>query len=104
MINNEKEIESKKSLPLWTRNKYLVLMNDWATKSTCFDGLPSIGRSEEWYWKLIWLIIFFGMTGYCGYSLGLSILDYYNYDVNTEITIKRQASIEFPTVNHIKLL
>lgn len=94
--------EQKKSI--LHRNKYLAVLNDWATKSTCFDGIPSIGRSEEWHLKLIWMILFLVALAYCGYSLTTNLTDYFDYDVSTQITIQRQSSIEFPTVREKKTI
>lgn len=86
------------SQPIWLRNKYLSVINDWAANSTCFDGIPSIGRSEEWYWKLIWILSFLGLTVYCSFSLTNNVVKYFDYETTTQIKIKRQPVIEFPTV------
>lgn len=98
MTEKKNEEKNPPPHPIWKRNKYLALLNDWAGNSTCFDGIPSIGKAEEWFWKLIWIVVFLGMTGYCTYSLIIYLDDYFQYDITTEISIERLASIQFPTV------
>lgn len=98
MIENKQPKEVRK---IWERKKYLALLNDWAENSTCFDGIPSIGNAETILWKLVWIVAFLICNGYCTYSLAVILTDYFNYDVTTQISIKRLPSIEFPTVKRI---
>lgn len=97
-IIGEKHEDDNVKFSIWERNKFLALINNWSSNARCYDGIPNIGKAENVYWKLIWTIAFFGMTGYCTYSLSLSIIDYFQYDVTTQISTKRSSSIEFPTV------
>ena len=98
MLNDAQKTSEEKKKSIWERNKYLALLNDWAENATCFDGVPGIGRSEEWEWKLIWIVSFLAVTGYCAYSLSASLIEFFHYDVDTQISVNRKPSIEFPTV------
>lgn len=73
-------------------------VREWAKNSTCFSALPAIGRSDQLFLQLLWIASFCGGLGYCSYLLNKNFADYFSYDVSTQLSINRQASIEFPTI------
>lgn len=70
---------------------------EWCKSSTS-HGLPNIFRNESYILKIIWLLCFCASTGYCFYSLYISIIQYFEYQVTSQISQVFESPTEFPTV------
>jgi hypothetical protein len=61
-------------------------------------GIVNIKQNNTYFFKAIWLILFFSSFGFCFYLILKSINEYLNFQVTTKIKITSQGAIEFPTV------
>ena len=68
-------------------------------EGSSIHGIPNILRNDNNSIKFMWMICFLISTGVCGYSLSLSIIDYFEYNVITKISIKERDKMIFPIVS-----
>jgi hypothetical protein len=73
------------------------IIKNWAMQSTS-HGIPKIASSPYKIIKIIWIIFFFGSFGFCSFCLLNSFQEYFNYAVNTQMSVTTQSSLQFPTV------
>jgi hypothetical protein len=68
-------------------------------ESSTVHALPNISRNKSWIIKIVWIIFFLVSLGYCSYSIAVSIIEYLDFNVNTQISVIRQPMMEFPTIS-----
>jgi hypothetical protein len=81
-----------------TRKPIIDFLKAWAETST-FHALPNISRSEKVLLKLIWIAFFVIAFAYFSYGAVKIFIDYFSYNVNTEINVYRETKMEFPTIS-----
>ena len=62
-------------------------------ESSSIHALPNIVRNKFYTIKFVWTVCFIASSGICGFFIFQSISDYFNYDVVTEIEVKKLNSI-----------
>ena len=102
MMNKNKEIkeagerEERKSL----KRKLSEAFSEWAQSSTS-HGLPNIFRSgNNYFLKLMWTVCLLASAAYCAFSVYNSVLNYYEYNVITQLSDYTESPIEFPVVTY----
>ena len=79
-------------------SQFKQILTDTLINSTV-HAIPNIIRSEHKSLKIMWLIFFTISTGLCSFLVIEAILDYLNFDVNTEIrNIYDGNETPFPTI------
>ena len=78
-------------------SKLRETVEEWCKSSTS-HGLPNIFRNESYLLKMIWIVCFLASTGYCFYSLYISMVQYFEYQVTSQISQVFESPTEFPTV------
>ena len=72
-------------------------LHDWSRNCT-FHCYPKIFEYENTAAKLAWLAIFLGFTGITGYLVAKGFLDYFDYEVVSQIALVNEAQVDFPAV------
>ena len=68
-------------------------------ETTTAHALPNIVRSESYFIKLVWLLLFLGFFSYSIYSLIIMVSDFLEYNVLIKYELRQQFDdLEFPTV------
>lgn len=80
-----------------TRDLIKELLIEWSMVSTS-HGWPSIFRVKRLKLKVMWFICFIIATGFCGFGVIKSILDFLDYDVVTKIRLVQEKPITYPAV------
>ncbi|RMZ96413.1 DEgenerin Like [Brachionus plicatilis] len=78
--------------------KFKELFNSWIESSTV-HGVPNIFRNKNWILKFFWTFCVLCSSGYCVFNLTKTLIDYFEFNVITEIRNERMASIQFPAVS-----
>ena len=83
-------------------NKQILLEEIKSTiYESTFHGLPRILisiRKKQWFASIMWIILFFGSTSYCIFTIITCITDYYSYDVAIDISKIQKLPAPFPAV------
>lgn len=70
----------------------------WAEKTT-IHAIPNITTTERNLVRVIWIICLLASSGYCGYLVIQSLIDYLKFEVNTVYAIERETDTDFPTIS-----
>lgn len=84
-------------LNIKTEKSISMIIKEWAMQSTS-HGIPKIASSPYTIIKIMWTIFFVASFGFCSYCLINSFREYFKYDVNTQMSVTTQSSLEFPTI------
>lgn len=85
-----KQQESKKVL-IYSR------FTDWSSSST-IAGYSNFYRTNNMFMKSLWLISFLGAIGFCAYLSAESVIEYLEFNVNTEFRYLRESSMALPGI------
>jgi hypothetical protein len=72
-------------------------IREFALNST-FMGVPNIARNELKLLKIMWLVFVLLASGGCFYICILTVMNYLEYNVVTQIQVVRDRVTEFPTI------
>lgn len=72
-------------------------VSNFTTKTT-IGGISNVGFSTSRVRQVLWLVIFFALTGYTIKLLSDNVSDYYEYNVTTTTEISYTAGQNFPAV------
>ncbi len=79
-------------------NRILNSIKESLENST-IHAIPNILRNKYQTIRFMWLLCFIISAGVCGYSIFLSLSDYLEYEVVSQIKIKDENKIIFPIVS-----
>lgn len=69
-----------------------------SVESKC-HGVSNITSNDSLIFRFVWLILFLGSSGACGYFIFHSMADYFAYDVVSSSRIVTEVPMMFPTVS-----
>lgn len=80
-------------------NNLIETFKEWAQNSS-LHGIPNLVRNigKSKFLQLLWILCILAAFCYGTLTLTKSMIEFFNYDVNTVVRIERYPSIEFPTV------
>ena len=73
-------------------------LNFFAEKTTV-HGIPNYVRTDLIILKVLWGVCLLLFAGYCAYTILLSFLSFFAFEVNTNIEILRDSDADFPAVS-----
>jgi hypothetical protein len=91
----EKEANAFESAKLKARLKQVA--HD-AMLNTTSHGIPNLCRADKLYIKIVWIVLFLLSSSYCTYLIVLSIQNYIEFNVVTQIKTINQVPSPFPSV------
>ena len=62
-------------------------------------GVSNIAKSENIVMKYIWIIAFFSFSSFAAILITISIFDFFEYNVNTNIQVINQIPTDFPAIS-----
>jgi hypothetical protein len=68
-------------------------------ESLSTHGLPNLSRSKYKPVKFMWLILTIGFAGLSFYFIIKSLIDYFHYNVSTEVRMIYENDLEFPSIS-----
>ena len=79
--------------------KYLIkeALTDWSLSCT-FHCYPKIFQYKNNSLRIIWFALFVSFTGFTGYLVSKSIIDYFEFEVVSKIQLTNVDHLEFPTI------
>lgn len=75
------------------KNKLISLIQDSTS-----HGLPNVFRTERLFFKIMWFTFFLISLAFGTWTIISSFIDFFNYDVVTQIDIVYEIPTQFPTV------
>lgn len=79
------------------RQRIIRRFAEWSESST-IAGYSNFYRTEKWLIKALWLVSFLAAIGFCGYLCLQSVMQYLEYDVNTESRYFRDSQMAMPGI------
>ena len=73
------------------------VFRQWILQSTS-HGIPNVFRTKNSILKTIWLLVFLGSCGYCFYTIIKSIVEYTQFETNSQTFYARESEMNFPAV------
>ncbi|XP_071951629.1 acid-sensing ion channel 5-like [Antedon mediterranea] len=70
---------------------------DFASKTT-MHGVQRLVEERPRSYKMLWVVIIVASVGFCSWEVQKRISNYFEYNVNTEITVKFSNNLTFPAV------
>ena len=67
--------------------------------TSTFQGLPNLIRTKRLFFKVIWFISLLVSSSACVYYETKTILDYFDYEVMTNIETINEPNAQFPTIS-----
>ena len=89
----------KKKMNSKTKQKAIVLIVRDKLLATTAHGIANVISTENMLVKLMWLISIAISTLACAYFNRNTVLDYFSFDVVTQIDIIHETSALFPTIS-----
>lgn len=80
------------------KRSYYEVVRDCVSESTA-HGITYVFKRDEWYVKVLWLIVTLASTGVGSWLVGKSILDFLTYDTVTKAQTIFETPTLFPTVS-----
>ena len=68
-------------------------------ESLSTHGLPNLSRSKYKPIKFMWLVLTIGFAGSSFYFIIRSLIDYFHYNVSTEVRMIYENDLEFPSIS-----
>ncbi len=66
-------------------------------------ALPNILRTDNFFFKIVWLLCFLVMSAFCIFLLARSVKSFFEFDVVTQIKEWNKNPLEFPAVSFCNL-
>jgi hypothetical protein len=92
----------KKSEMKSKKRRILKILSNILLSSTS-HGIPNMIRTDNKYFKIMYMCFFLICSSLCAYMLAKSVLDYTKYDVVTEIDVIYETPTQFPTITFFNL-
>jgi hypothetical protein len=86
-------MENKPSL----KEELIISWEEFVSRCTT-HGIMNIHQNKAYFFKVMWLIMFLGMSSFSFYLIVSAADEYLKYEVTTKIKIVPQNRIQFPTL------
>ena len=96
MIANQQSKKAIKYEKIKEKTKELLL-------TTTIHGIQNIAKSSHAPVKIIWFFCLMISSGYCAYLMSISFINFFEYDVITNINTIYEQQSEFPAVSFCSL-
>jgi hypothetical protein len=88
--NSKEELQTRRYI-------MLKVAREWAEDSS-IHGIGNISKNGKLLVRILWLVCILIAVGYCAYVLSQNVIAFMEHGVNSQVSITRQSSIQFPVV------